>query len=270
MSVVAIVKNETAYIAEWLEYHLLVGVEKFYIYDNNSTDNLKEYLEPYIKAGIVEYIPYPHSQAGGAAQKNAYNDAVSRFKYNSFWLAFIDLDEFLVPVQTETVSDFLREFEDVPSVYVNWLVYGDSGHKTKPNGLVIEHFRQHSETDFVDNFQIKTIANPRYVFMEDIHVSHSWHANPNTAFDTHHNIKKTVAGSYKSDVVLQDKLRLNHYWGKSLEEFQQKVSRGTHIDADKSAIQMFNARNRNEVTDGIMDKYVPPVKEQIAKRFALK
>jgi hypothetical protein len=35
----AIIYNEAEYIAEWIEYHLLVGVQKFYIFDNESTDN---------------------------------------------------------------------------------------------------------------------------------------------------------------------------------------------------------------------------------------
>jgi len=51
ISIVAMVKNESEYIKEWLEYHMLVGVDKFVIYDNNSDDNLKEILQPYINSG---------------------------------------------------------------------------------------------------------------------------------------------------------------------------------------------------------------------------
>lgn len=56
LSVVLIVKNASRYIEEWINYHRIVGVEKFYIYDNESNDNLKEVLKPYIKSGIVEYF----------------------------------------------------------------------------------------------------------------------------------------------------------------------------------------------------------------------
>ena len=44
LSVVAIAKNEAPYIKEWIEYHKLVGVERFYFYDNGSTDNTREVL----------------------------------------------------------------------------------------------------------------------------------------------------------------------------------------------------------------------------------
>lgn len=40
-------KNEKPYLKEWLEYHLLQGVEHFYLCDNGSTDGTDAYLEPY-------------------------------------------------------------------------------------------------------------------------------------------------------------------------------------------------------------------------------
>ena len=49
LAVVAIMKNAGPYIKEWLDYHLLAGVEHFFIYDNDSLDNMKEVLQPYIE-----------------------------------------------------------------------------------------------------------------------------------------------------------------------------------------------------------------------------
>ena len=55
LSVCAIAKNEGPYFKEWIEWHLNHGVDKFYIYDNESTDGTKNILDPYIKSGIVDY-----------------------------------------------------------------------------------------------------------------------------------------------------------------------------------------------------------------------
>ncbi|MBR7025230.1 MAG: glycosyltransferase family 2 protein, partial [Selenomonadaceae bacterium] len=44
LAVVAIFKNEGHYLKEWLDYHLFAGVEHFYLYNNNSTDNYEEVL----------------------------------------------------------------------------------------------------------------------------------------------------------------------------------------------------------------------------------
>ena len=48
LAVCAIAKNEGPYFQEWIEWHRKQGVEKFYIYDNESTDCTKEVLKPYI------------------------------------------------------------------------------------------------------------------------------------------------------------------------------------------------------------------------------
>ncbi|MDR0319713.1 MAG: glycosyltransferase family 92 protein [Rickettsiales bacterium] len=92
LSIVAIAKNEGEYFREWIEYHNMVGVEKFYIYDNESTDNTKEVLEPYIKSGLVEYTYWP----GEKQQHHVYRDCLAKRKFDTKWLALIDLDEFLV------------------------------------------------------------------------------------------------------------------------------------------------------------------------------
>ena len=55
LSVVAIIRDEAIYMQEWLDYHILAGVDKFYIYDNGSKDNISEILQPYIDENIVEY-----------------------------------------------------------------------------------------------------------------------------------------------------------------------------------------------------------------------
>lgn len=52
-------KNEKPYLKEWLEYHLLQGVEQFYLCDNGSTDGTDAYLEPYVAKGVITYIPLP-------------------------------------------------------------------------------------------------------------------------------------------------------------------------------------------------------------------
>jgi hypothetical protein len=39
-------RNEAFYWFEWIEYHLLVGIERFYLYDNNSMDELGVFFVP--------------------------------------------------------------------------------------------------------------------------------------------------------------------------------------------------------------------------------
>ncbi|MBR4152453.1 MAG: glycosyltransferase family 92 protein [Selenomonadaceae bacterium] len=96
LAIVAILKNEGHYLKEWLDYHLLAGVDHFYLYDNESPDNQAEVAKPYVEAGLVDYISAP----GKVMQIAVYNDAVKRFKFFCRYMAFIDGDEFIYPKLT--------------------------------------------------------------------------------------------------------------------------------------------------------------------------
>ncbi len=53
-----IFKDCASLLKEWIEYHRMVGVEHFWLYNNSSTDNYAEILKPYIKEGIIELFDW--------------------------------------------------------------------------------------------------------------------------------------------------------------------------------------------------------------------
>ena len=160
LAVCAIAKDEGPYFKEWIEWHRSRGVDKFYIYDNESTDCTRAVLEEYVRAGLVEYVPFP----GYRRQLAAYDDCLRRHRFDARWIAFIDLDEFIVPVKDRTIPEFLRRFEAFPAVEINWLVYGSGGAKKRLPGTMMERFRRHSQPSHVLNRHVKSIVDPRRVF----------------------------------------------------------------------------------------------------------
>lgn len=52
ISIVAIFKDETD-IVDWINYHIKIGVERFYLYDNDSLDDYETILKDYIQSGVV-------------------------------------------------------------------------------------------------------------------------------------------------------------------------------------------------------------------------
>lgn len=48
-----IFKDEAPYLEEWIEYHRLVGVDRFYLYDNNSSDDYMDRIRRYVDEGIA-------------------------------------------------------------------------------------------------------------------------------------------------------------------------------------------------------------------------
>lgn len=272
LSIASIIKNEPD-IIEWIEYHRLVGVDHFYIYDNESTDGLKDKLAGYIEDGIVTYIYYP----GKAMQDKSINDAMKNYAYDTKYLAIIDGDEYIVPVEEgrllpELIDEIITGYHK--SIYhpggfaggvgVNWRDYGTGGHKTKVDGLVIENYLQRAEDDYYQNVHIKTIYNPRVVdYVDNPHNGHYR--------DGYYTISEN--GSLIPFLYFYDgmckKLRINHYFSKSEEQVIEKNRRGwpvgdLHRDDEK---ELYEASvNCNKVYDPIMLRYVDAVRKAMGDK----
>lgn len=217
LAICAIAKDEGPYFREWIEWHKKMGVSKFYIYDNESSDETKKILTPYIEQGLVDYTRFP----GYRMQLAAYDDCLARHRLECHWLAFIDIDEFIVPVKHETITDFLKDMEKFPVVEVNWLVYGSSGAVAKSDMDVMQRFTRHSLPDHILNRHVKSIVNPRRVF--NMIGCHEAARISGKAADSHGN---EIRRSFRDREPQQDVIRINHYAVKSREEFIEKQNRG--------------------------------------------
>lgn len=253
LAIVAIMKNEGPYLKEWLDFHILVGVNKFYLYDNESTDDTTKILKPYIKQGIVDYTYWP----GKAMQMAAYYDCLNKHSFDTRWLAVIDLDEFLVPVQHETVPEFLHTLPDgFAQLVITWIIYGSSGHVHKPDGLLIENFKHHAK----NTWGVKSIINPRLVYsMTNPHV------HKVAGFTIDENGKKLGYINQSKNPPAHNKLRLNHYYTKSYDEYIERLNRGsatTQSTQSYRGIEKFHEYDRNEIYDDIMDKFIKRLKHE--------
>ena len=152
-------QNEAHNLDEWLAFCVSEGIEHILLYDNFSTDDFRQVLEPWIAAGYVELIDWPIF-FDEDAQTKAYSDALCRLRGWARWAAFIDIDEFLFSPTGQQVSEVLKQYEGHAGVIVNWQCYGTSGHATRPVGLTIENYTRRASTDWIRNRRVKTIVDP--------------------------------------------------------------------------------------------------------------
>lgn len=259
LSLVAIAKYEAPYIKEWVDYHLLQGIDCIYLYDNESPDNLKSLLQPYIDTGKVVYTLIK----GKAKQLDAYNDAIKRFKFKTKYMAFIDCDEFLVQENStmtlvETIKRCMKCNLRCAGLAVNWRMYGSSGHISKPGNSVLASYLYRGKSNAKGNDCIKSIVNPRLVKeFKHVHYPKYYRGFYSVNEDSNRCDGPTnVCGDTKH-------IRINHYFTKSKEEWIVRRSRGkadTENIADKRTIEEFYEHDHNDVYDPIMLPYVEKLK----------
>lgn len=241
LAVCAIAKDEGPYFKEWIEWHLSQGVDHFYIYDNESSDGTREILQPYIDSGVVDYKYWP----GHRRQLAAYDDCLENYRLASRWIAFIDLDEFIVPVKDASIPAFLKRFEAFAAVEINWLVYGSGGHKTKSPGTMMERFRFHSLPGHRLNRHVKSIVNPREVFT--MIGCHEAAKISGSIADSH---GQPVTKNFREREPQQDIIRINHYAVRSYEEFLEKQARGRASGTQKTVrSEYFEQYDLNDIED---------------------
>ena len=249
VAIAAILKNEAPYVKEWLDYHIAAGVTKFYLYDNESTDNLADVLKPYIVRDVVEYTWWP----GKLMQFPAYNDAVSRHKFDCRYLAAIDLDEFIYPCTGQdipsVVSDVFTMNEKVGAYAVNWRVFGSAGHIAKDLSRgVLERFTRRGAKELTDNICVKSIVNPRCVDIF-IHPHFAYLYTGKYAV----NERGGVVPFEENKQLSGEKMVINHYMTKSREEFVEKRDRGRSDVIGTRTWEDFERCDVNDVfDDGIL------------------
>ena len=211
----AVYRDEAPYLAEWIEFHRLVGVDRFFLYDNRSTDRHMDVLTPYVERGIVVLHEWAQSPLD---QRDVYDDCLAAHREDARWIAFLDIDEFLFSPTGASVAELLHELEEWPGVGVHWAMFSHSGHRTAPDGLVIESYPLR---DAAESGLIKCIVDPvRTVRCDNAH----WFVfDDGLPVDEH---GWPIAGAQTKSTSF-DRLRINHYASRSAEEVRRKIERGS-------------------------------------------
>jgi hypothetical protein len=226
LALLVICKNEGMIIDEFIQHYKWQGVEHIYLIDNDSTDNMKEVLAPYITEGYLSYYFFPEQHK----QQDHYNTVYNQIKNETKWLIICDADEYIYnKKQNNTIQSYINTLsENVNAVVLSWKMFGSSGNVTHPESIRMSFTWRQNDIHSL----YKSIVQTKNVSLIGIH---------------DHNYIET-----KELIKDPPELSLNHYAIMSEEYFRKvKMTRGDvhHKDASFQNIRDMNYFNQYDFKD---------------------
>ena len=246
VAITAVHKWEERFMREWLEYHLLVGVGHFFLFPNDcdADSATRKLLVPYERAGVVT-VDGEFDCAKGA-QTRAYRRSIERYGTRAAWMAFIDLDEFIVvraPMEPRScmgwgtclasVSSLVGGFNasSWPAVALPWRLFGTSGHVARPHGPVtVAYYKRASSRQAKDwrARSYKSVANMAACRAATVHVcsefAPGWRPGLFTVNGERLELGKSTLRKAHQKF---GQIYLAHYRTRSLEDWLGRGKRGT-------------------------------------------
>lgn len=172
VGVCAIVKNENLYLRDWVEYHLGIGFDKVFIYDNNDIEKPEGVVYDYIMSCQVEVIPWKTETLITNTTMNnwmlnqirAYNHCIQN-NQDFDWIAFIDADEYINIVDGSPIKYIISNnpyYHMYDAIVLSWKMMGDPNALYYENKPVRERFTKPLEGIYADvpcNELVKSIVN---------------------------------------------------------------------------------------------------------------
>lgn len=232
IAICAIFKDEAPYLLEWLAFHKMIGVDLFFLYDNGSSDGGADIVRASNFARNVTLTEWPERPG----QLSAYNHFREHHAPRFTWAAFIDIDEFIMPLVGSSIRDILMRpaYRHFAQILLQWVVFGPSGHERRPPGLVIENYVRRLPLNAEASRHIKTIV--RTATMRGIDYTPHAAECDGPACNTR---GEEVLPYAIQPTECHDVMVVNHYFTKSREEWDFKRRRGRGDSLEPHHDQMF-------------------------------
>lgn len=228
VALVCIAKNEDKYLQEWVEYHVKLGFNDVFVYQN---DWRSDYEHPKLTKIALD---------GLGQQMVAYSSWLKQYKSNFDWVAFFDVDEFLVLKKHKTIQEFVSDYPNANGIGINWYFFGDNGLSEISDNeySVIKRFTKRGSNM---DIHVKTILNCK------VNCAMGVHNPPSVTIVSPNGVE--INGPFNKTPT-DDIAQINHYFCKTFSEFLEKCDRGrADIRQKRDPNLEYEPQNLNEVED---------------------
>lgn len=211
MCVCTMLRNQAQFFKEWAIYHANIGVQRWFVYDNNSDDDLEDVIEAVmglLSKAKAHYNITRHLWPWIKTQEAGFAHCALRARDTCSWVGFIDVDEFFYLPSGLVLHDVLQNqsrYSYVGEVRVSCYSFGPSGLKHVPRqGVTVGYTCRMAAPE-----RHKSIVRPEALNSTLINVVHHFHLRDGFEFV---DVDKGV-------------LAINHYKYQVWEVFKEKFYR---------------------------------------------
>jgi len=166
-AIVLFVKNEVHDIAAWIAWHLAIGADHLFIYDDSSSDGTDAVIERAACACDITVVQVRDGISSETAaqdrQRDAYFDACRKAAGRFDWIGLLDADDYVSLDPFTSIGAYLAQFPDANGVALNWRVHGSSGRVLRTKLPPYEAYTHHSGHDLPDNAHVRSFVRPETV-----------------------------------------------------------------------------------------------------------
>ena len=265
------VRNEGAFLLEWLAHHRAVGMDHFVVFSNDCDDGTDDLLDHLATFGWLTHVRNdgPYDKAG--KQFTALNMATKMDVVRaSKWLLVLDIDEFVnIHTGDGTFAALHAAIPQATAITLTWRLFGNNEQVHYHDRPVTEAF-DHAAPDILywpwRAAMFKTLyANDGTYKKPGVHrprapgpariQNASWFDGHGRALDAQFKTKRVFSAFGQPNYGL---VQLNHYPLGALESYIIKVDRG-RINRSERAMtaDYWIERNFNSVKDTTIRRYDP-------------
>lgn len=231
-AICVIIKNEQKFLKEWIEWHLNLGFDAIHIFEDKDSISHEYICDEYSNVFLRGYendmqIHDMFNINSSVKQYRLYTWFAEEYKNIYDWIAFIDLDEFIIFSNDYNLDKFCKEFDSYPAVHLSWKMKGASGHIKSPTCNVMDAYT--SDANFPPEetgWRVKSFINSK-------------HFKGMTSL--HHSVEGVdVNGKISKDHLIYEKCWINHYFTKSWEDWCDRIfNRGGIQPGHRTLSQFF-------------------------------
>ncbi len=257
------VRNEAAFLLEWLAHHRACGVTNFLVFSNDCQDGTDALLDALAAKGALQHVrnegPYEKGGIQFTALKSAAQLDIVKM---ADWILPLDVDEFVnVHVGERTLPDLIAALPAATAITLTWRLFGNAGHTRYADAPVTQTFTRAAPSVMHwpwraamfktlyrndGSYRKPGVHRPRDPVPERLDAV-QWYDGEGRQLDAQFKTKRVFSSFGRSNYALA---QLNHYPLGAMESYVLKADRGRAVHSDQILdVDYWVERNFNQEED---------------------